>query len=196
MRAITIIALGCLVLSGTSGALIASEPLTLAAPRGPQVDAEALALAREIVANGFPQEKRLQMMSGAMNAMMSQAMAAQDSGNRSPEVQVIIDRHLSKIRDAILVVAEQHIPELFDSFAYGYAREFSVEELRSIRDFSATPAGQRFIMRGSAILSDPDVAAANQSYMKEALALIPQFKETLTKELEAYFKKHPQAAGK
>jgi hypothetical protein len=193
MRVIRALMLGFLVFAGLPSA---ADSVTQIAVPGTTVDAEALALGREIVANGFPQEMRVPMLSGAMDAMMKQMMAAQGPGNSDPEVRAILDRHRSQMREAMLVVVKRHIPALFDSYAYGYAREFTVEELREIRDFSATPAGQRFISRGSAILSDPAVATANQAYIKESLALIPQFREALTKDLTDYYKKNPEAAEK
>jgi hypothetical protein len=152
---------------------------------------EALALAREIIAKGFPVESRRAMFDGVMANMMQQMRSAQGPMSEDPGVDAILDRHLGRMRARMLLVTDKHSDAMFDAFAVAYARNFPIEELRVIRDFASTTAGQHYISRSSSLLSDPAVAAANQAYMSDVMAVIPEVQKPLVDELKAYHAKHP-----
>lgn len=172
------------------------KPVVVAPPAPqsplPQLDPARLALAREIIAAGFPQDKREGLFFGAVDAMLAQMRKVMfaELGN-DPGAVTIINRKLERFIGTSKGVLAAHIPALMDGMAKAYAREFSAEELAQYHAFVATPAGQHFFLRSSAIIGDPAFAAANESYMRDLQPLIAQMRDELTAEMVEYFKAHP-----
>lgn len=175
-------------------ALIAQPVLGQVAPNAVAVSTsdEMLALARNIVAKGFPVDARHAMFASSMDSVMKQIRGAQGVEGADAGVLAIIDRHTSSMRDQALVVVDRHAPAIFDAVARAYARNFSIDELKVIDAFAGTQAGQHFISRGASLLADPDVSAANQAYIAEVLAMLPVEREKIAAETRDYLAKHPE----
>lgn len=158
--------------------------------------ADNLALAREIIENGYPPEIRHSMYDSVMANVMAQMRKATEGDSQDPGIRAIVDRSIEMMRKDMLVAVDRHTPAIFDSFARAYARSFSTADLMVIRDFSRTSAGRAFISRSSQLLGDPDVAAANQAFMRDALISIGPNVDKLRDELIQYYKAHPSAIPK
>ncbi|MFM9937154.1 MAG: hypothetical protein ACKVOL_13270 [Novosphingobium sp.] len=155
-------------------------------------DPERLALAREVIAIGFPEAEREALFFDAVDAMVKQTrkvMLAQMQNDVG--ATAISDRKIEGFVQKSKTVLRSHIPALMDGMAQGYAREFSSEDLIQIRAFATTSSGQHFFLRSSAIIGDPGFAAANESYLRDLQPMIGQMRDELTAELTAYFAKHP-----
>lgn len=177
--------LAATVPSGTvsaQGVAVASEPSD-----------QNLTLAREIVANGFPPEIRHSMYDSIFKNIMTQMRNATGGQSEDPGIKAIVDRNIEAMRKDMLLAVDRHTPAIFDSFARAYARGFSTTDLFVIRDFSRTTAGRNFISRSGQLLGDPDVAAANQAFMRDALTTMGPTSERLKAELTEYLKAHPSA---
>ena len=165
---------------------------TLPAAEVPAPDPARLALAREIIAIGFPEGKREALFFSAIDAMLKQmrkVMLAEMQNDVG--ASEIANRKIDGFINATKGVLRAHIPALMDGMAQGYAREFSSEELTQLRAFAATSGGQHFFLRSSAVIGDPSFAAANESYMRELQPMIGTMREALTAELTTYFTAHP-----
>lgn len=66
-------------------------------------------------------------------------------------------------------------PELREAYASAYARSFSLDELKDIDRFFATPSGSKFASRYITIATDPAVAAEMKSMMPKMMQQMPQF---------------------
>lgn len=176
--------------AASSGQASPSGPAVVAAPA--PVDARALATAREIIRVGYPEEKRVGMFTGVLDAMTGQMRAAMmPSLNNDPAAKAMVERKLDGFIPEGKAVMIHHIPAFMEAYAQGYAREFSQDELEQMLTFARTPAGQHFFLRSSAIIADPAFAAANQAYIRELQPLIEKMQRELVAELTAYFMKNP-----
>lgn len=191
-----------------AGEPAAPPPQVLIAPPGPPsappappaapaaVDPTRLALARDVIATGFPPEKREALFFAAVDGLIAQMRKVMFAElNNDPGAAAIVNRKVDEFLGKSKGVMVAHIPALMDGMAQAYAREFTVEELTQYRAFAATPGGQHFFLRSSAIISDPAFAAANESYMRELQPLIGKMRDELTAEMIAYFKVHPPKAN-
>ncbi|OYU33352.1 MAG: hypothetical protein CFE35_20620 [Novosphingobium sp. PASSN1] len=173
-----------------------NEPAKIETVAIPAPDAERLALARDLIAQAFPEEKREALFTDAMDAMMKPLRKALDSETEcDPELAAITNRKFDSWFETSKVVAKKHIPAQMDAMAQAYAREFSAKELSEYSAFAATPGGKHFFLRNTAILSDPSVAAASENYMRELVPIMSKMSEELNAEIAAYKGKHP-AKGK
>lgn len=185
----------------------AAQPaLTAPAPTAPAQTATAaseaesgkLAIAREIVANGFPVDQREEMFGRAMDAMLAQVRATMFASLKNdPGAEKLVNDHVNDFIVEGKSVLSRHIPGMMDAVAVAYSHEFSLSELQDLRSFSATPTGRHFFLRNSAILSDPSFRAANEAYMRELMPPMERMRSELTIALMRYFAEHPpkQSSG-
>jgi hypothetical protein len=173
-------ALGCavpaLAAAGDAPAAASQEPL----------DEQELALARTIVAAMMPADRQEQMFIDAMEAMNSQSLAAATAKIDDPGVKKIIRKYVDDLPDRFRPVIRRHLPEITEAVARAYAREFTLAELQDIAAFAQTPSGARYLSRSSAIMSDPDFAAANSKLTADALASNEKNMAAMAQEITAY----------
>ena len=158
------------------------------APSAESDRAARLALAREIIAIGFPEADREQLFFGAINEMTRQVRQAALARIEKPDPGAlsIIDKWIAAqiLRQRTILV--RHIPALMDGMARGYAELFTAEELRGVHAFVQTPAGLTFFLKSSQITAQPAFAEANQAYMREILLGTPDAQAELIEQLSAY----------
>ncbi|WP_199503566.1 DUF2059 domain-containing protein [Qipengyuania sp. YIM B01966] len=158
------------------------------APSAESDRAARLALAREIIAIGFPEADREQLFFGAINEMTRQVRQAALARIEKPDPGAlsIIDKWIAAqiLRQRTILV--RHIPALMDGMARGYAELFTAEELRGVHAFVQTPAGLTFFLKSSQITAQPAFAEANQAYMREILVGTPDAQAELIEQLSAY----------
>lgn len=154
----------------------------------PSPEDAKLAIAREIVDRGFPIENRDQIFFSTMDEMMVQMRAAVEGQlPDDPGAKNILDQWLAEWSDHAKSILKGHIPTLMDAQAQGYASMFTADELRDILAFVSTPSGQRFVELGPAVMATPAFAQANQAYMTEITAALPDAQTELTERLIEYF---------
>lgn len=93
----------------------------------------------------------------------------------------------------LMPTIRRHMPAILEATATAYVREFSLDELRQIRSFAVTPAGAHYFRKSTELLSDPAVAAANQSYFKDLQALQQAVQEEIKAKVIAYLEANPEA---
>lgn len=168
-------------------------PVAIAPPAAPApIDPERLALARDIIATGFPTDQREALFFGAVDTLISQmrkvtmAQIRNDAG-----AAAIIDRKLDTFIAEGKIVLCAHIPALMDGMAHGYARTFTRAELLDLKAFVNTPTGQRFFLRSPQIMRDPDFAAQNEAYLRDLQPQIGRMQAELAREMLEYMAAHP-----
>ncbi|WP_239805956.1 DUF2059 domain-containing protein [Croceicoccus hydrothermalis] len=147
----------------------------------------ALALARQIVADAYPEEERAAMFGGAADAAVAQMMSAVGA-DVPPGVRAIVEEETNRFLADSKDVLARHIPALMDSYAIAYRDEFTEAELRDIADFVKTPTGSTFLTRSVKMIGNPAFAAANQAYMAEIMAMMPELRQRVETRVVAYLK--------
>ena len=171
-----------------AAATVADRSDVSAAPAG------EVALGKEIIDLGLPEERRTAIFMSAMNDMMAQMEQATEAsaGAPDPEVKKITKKYIDQFKKDASGVLETHLPNMMDAMATAYAETFSKEELQDIRDFVATPSGQKFVEYSPRIMSSPSYAAANQKYMQDILQTIGPMRESVNRELIQYLQSKGQ----
>ncbi|HEU0098431.1 MAG TPA: DUF2059 domain-containing protein [Allosphingosinicella sp.] len=180
--------LAAMALAGAAAPCAARQPAEAAAA---ELDPRRLELAGRIVDIAFPPERRRELLLGAVDAMTAQLRAAAANSGRTPDpgVDRIVERYMKRSRAVGEKAIGEHVDSLFGSYARGYARAFTADELAAILAFVRTPAGAKYVRRSPELLSDPDVARANSAYLATVMAAVQPLQAELRRELTEYFAK-------
>lgn len=162
----------------------------------PAVDAQELAEARSIIAVMFPPQQRDAQVRAMMADLTKQSSAAMDLDKlgSDPGLRKIFDTYLAGIPDKLMPLVREHFPRILEATAIAYTNEFTLEELRELNRFAATPTGAHYLSRSSALLGDPAVAAANTAYFAALRTVQQKEVESLRQQVMAYLKANPGAA--
>ena len=155
------------------------------------VDPAALAIAHQILAIGIPAEKRSQMFTSVLDSLSEQVRksAAGLSPTKDKDFQAILDRSTQRLWDGMKPIMNAALPDIFESMARAYARDFSVDDLNALLAFVKTPAGQHFFERSPLILKDPDVQASQQRMMAQIGEKLPGIMRQDKQDIEDYLAK-------
>ena len=156
-------------------------------------DPAKVAIARDILDRGMPEERREAMFFALTDQMVAQMLAARDISIDDPGANEIVMRHMDEMIADMKVTMSAHIPSLMEAWAHSYANIFTTEELNDILAFVSTPSGARFLQLNPAVIAESNFAAANQAYMDEAVAKIPVYQEAMLEELLDYLASQEQA---
>ncbi len=140
-------------------------------------------LAREIVERGFPQESRMELFGGVMQQLISQLNVAQPQLAEDAEIQSLVQRFQQRAIDIGMDTLASHMGPIMDGLALAYADIYSLDELQAFHAFVSSPQGYGFLAKSSATTAHPAFAAANQSYINEYMAKVPQLQGELREEL-------------
>lgn len=99
------------------------------------------------------------------------------------QASAIFERYMDRAQKRSAEQMRDMIPDMITAMTRAYARRFSVEQLREISAFFATPTGQYYFEQSMLMMSDPDVAAWQQRAMTKPLESLPQDIEQLRREL-------------
>jgi hypothetical protein len=192
-------------LAAAFGAVLLASP-ALAQDAGPQAgEAQAsetpgpakIALAREIVANGFPEDMREEMFFASVDQMTTQmreatlkSMPVEDAGALE-----VLDGWLADYIAQSKEVLRGYIPRMMEGLTLSYATMFTERELADIAAFASTPSGQRFMVLSSAVMAEPNFASANQAYIDEIQAGLPAAMQDLQGRLVDYMSQKKEGAG-
>lgn len=154
---------------------------------------EELAEAMAIMEVMFPAETREDAMLEAAVTMGNQVAASLMTGPifEEPGLRAIMDEFLAGLDDLMRPAISKHLPAMMKATAIAYTREFTLEELQNIREFAATPTGQRYFSSVQRTLADPVVAEVNQKFFSDVNALQQQQVEELQTEIIAYLEANP-----
>lgn len=156
------------------------------------VDPVRLAIASEIVAIAFPEDKREAIFGSAMDATLEQMRATMFSSLKNdPEAEKIVNRKVDSFVAGSKVILRSHMQDLLDALAKAYTREFSEAELSDMRAFARTDTVRHFFQRSSAVMSDPSFKAANEAYMRDLMPSVTRMQTELVDELSNYFRENP-----
>ncbi|MGV3510685.1 MAG: DUF2059 domain-containing protein [Novosphingobium sp.] len=170
----------------------AAEPAASTTAQSDALDPAKVEVARQIIATGYPVDKREAIFSNAIDAMLVQMRSTMLSSLKNdPGAEKLVNTKVDSFIGESKTILNGHIPALMDAMAQAYSREFSLAELAELKAFASTPTGQHFFLRNSAVLSDPSFRAANEAYMRELMPTIDKMREAIIRDLTAYFAKHP-----
>ena len=182
--------LGASVLTLGACSDAAEDTATTEASREGSADAPAseVALGKEIIDLGMPEERRMDIFMRAMDDMMAQMQQATEAsaGPADPEVKKITQKYIDGFKKDAQGVLETHLPNMMDAMATAYAETFTEKELKDIRDFVSTPSGQKFVEYSPRIMSSPTYAEANQKYMMDIMQLAGPMRQGLAEDLHRY----------
>ena len=155
------------------------------------IDSEALALGQAIVREGYPEETREAMFGGVVDTIIAQMNSAieQQSEELDPEVKALIERKQADMVVELKQIIARYIPSFMEALSKAYATEFSVEELRDIRNFVSTPSGQAFVSRSTDLVSNEHYVAATQPYMAEVVGASRKWQQEIFTEVSEMMKK-------
>lgn len=160
------------------------------------MDTAALALARGIVAVIIPPERRQEITEGLMRAIIAQMRDAMVGKIADAGLRQILDDYLRGVPERLRPITDQQFPLIIEAMAKAYVHQFSLDELKQINAFAQTPAGAHYLSRSTAIMSDPDVAAANRTYFTAAMQANRGSEAELRTTIANYYAKHPELAQK
>lgn len=188
MKTIFVCTMGALLIAAVP-AHAESQPSAVS--KTSAVDPAALAVAHQILAIGLPVAKREKMFSSVIDSINDQVRksTANSGFTNDKDFEGILDRSSQRMLEALKPIFNAALPDIFESMARAYAREFSVDDLNALLAFVKTPAGQHFFERGPLILKDPDVQASQQRMMTQAVGKLPEMMRQTTKEIEEYVAK-------
>ncbi|MEL6485597.1 MAG: DUF2059 domain-containing protein [Pseudomonadota bacterium] len=167
------------------------EPLTEASTSpvaAPSISPNALALASQIVAIGYPEDDREALFFATMDQTVIQMRSAiaPTLPNDDPGAVAILDDWIAEYTEQSKGVLRKHIPDIMAGMTEAYATIFTVEELTDILAFVQTRSGQRYFELSPAISASKGFAEANQRYLDESIALVGPAQDVLRKRLNEY----------
>ncbi len=163
--------------------LLSATAPALAQDDGSASFSETTQLAREIVDNGFPEEMRMDLFSGVMQQLVSQMNVAQPQLAQDPEIQELVLRYQQRAIDLGMATLEGHMDAMMEGLALAYADIYTLDELTAFHAFITSPEGYGFLAKSSAATAHPAFADANQAYINEYVAQLPQLQGELRDEL-------------
>jgi Uncharacterized protein conserved in bacteria (DUF2059) len=166
-------------------AAVAADGPSFATTQNP-LTPQSLDLARSILA----------LFGSSMQAMEQQMMGSAMGGVTDPGLRQIVKSHIDGLLAQMMPLLDRYIPSIMEAQARAYAREFSTGELTQIMAFAATPTGKHMLSRSSALLRDPEVAAANQAFFAATQQLAQAGMPPLIAKMNDYVAKHPEVMPK
>ena len=152
-------------------------------------------LAREIVENGFPQDTRMDLFGGVMQQLINQMNVAQPQLQDDPEAMEVVHRFQQRAIDLGMATLADHMDSLMEGLALAYADIYTYAELKAFHAFITSPEGHGFLAKSSAAAGHPAFAAANQVYMNEYMAKLPELQAELRDALIDLMASREAAAG-
>lgn len=188
------LALSCTAISVPA---FAQDAPSASTPAIPAVEPERLAIAERIVAVSLPPAEREQKMHEMLQAVTAQITAAIPLDDIEDEgLRAILSEYLGNIPEALRPTVNAFLPKQMDAMAHAYARLFTRAELEDTLAFARTPSGSAFLSKSIDIMSDPEVAAANTSYMRDVMALNQEMASKLQAQIAEYMAKNPDAMAR
>jgi hypothetical protein len=171
------------------------------APQAPAPTAATTAKARELLIAIHADELTRKTLDSQMQAMtggLAQRLIANGQlppeMAHDPEFQAIMQRFLDRVAGQASAAFKANLPQLMDTMAGIYAKNFTVVQMDDMIAFYRTPTGQVLLERTPAVTAEAATAGRDMAMgpaMKAAQDAMPQ----MMTELKAWADKHPQAGG-
>ena len=179
--------------------LTAVGALTLAAPalaqESPYTPPEdELVEARAIMNAMFPPETREESMLEIMESMGRQVADGMMQGPvfQEPGIKAIMDEFIAELPVVMRPMVAEYLPQMIESTAIAYTREFTLEELQDISAFAATPSGKRYFGNVQSLLNDPAVAETNQAFFAKVGTVQQAEAVKLSQKVQQYLQDNPE----
>lgn len=177
-------------------ALAGGIPASVSAQEAVADQQAELTEARAIMEIMFPPAEREQTFGVMMAQVVDQFRASIPTDTiTDPQLRAIMDRYLDAIPERLGPAVATHLPKILEATASAYTHEFTLAELKDIHAFAQSPSGQHYLKRSTALVGDPDVAAANTALFTDVQEIQSVFQRELIEELSAYLAEHPEAAA-
>lgn len=171
-------------------ALVFASP-ALAQP-AQTLDSARLASAGKLIDIVMPAEQREAMLGGMMQAMTVNMTKAME-GNQDvaalfrddPRARAIFERFMARQQTESVGLLRESLPGMIEAMRRAYARRFTVAQMEELSTFFAAPTGRAYMSQSLSIMSDPDIAAWQQSVMTKTMARMPQQTRALAAEILA-----------
>jgi len=108
---------------------------------------------------------------------------------KNPDAGPVFDRFLERQQALATDQLKAGLPGMLEAMAHAYARRFTLQQLRDMAAFFATPTGQAYLAQAPTIMGDPDVAAWMGNLMKTSMGRTDDELARLLAELKALDKK-------
>lgn len=176
-----------MVRSMVGAALLATMlPLAPAAAQtasatAPAPDPARLAVARTLIDRFLPPDRRDAMVEQMIRPMAENARDAvfaapsfAEMRAENPEFVAKMNGFMAEEFERTIAMTKAAMPEMLEAMARAYARRFTLAQLEAIDGFFQTPAGRAYAEQAPAIMTDPDVLAAQRKMMTEAMAAMEE----------------------
>jgi hypothetical protein len=176
-----------------AAALPASALAQTASPTAAAPEPARLAAAQAVIEQIMPAGQRDAMIERMIRPMMENMRSTmldspmfEAAKEKNPKFGEMMNEFVKAEFERSITLTKKAMPSMMDAMARAYARRFTLEDLKAISDFFATPAGRNYATQAATIMSDPDVLAAQRAMMIEsmqgvqerALALAARLSET------------------
>lgn len=165
-----------LILAPFASAGAQTAPAAVAAP-----EPARLAAAQTLIAKVMPADRRDAMVDQMIRPMIENMRETLLKGPQfeslraeNPEFGPAFDKFVASELEHTLATTKAAMPALTEAMARAYARQFTLAQLQAINAFFDTPAGQAFAQNAPALMSDPDILAAQSAMMNQAMAGMAQ----------------------
>ena len=171
---------------------LAAPALAQEAPYTPPED--ELVEARAIMNAMFPPETREESMLEIMESMGRQVADGMMQGPvfQEPGIKAIMDEFIAELPVVMRPMVAEYLPQMIESTAIAYTREFTLEELQDISAFAATPSGKRYFGNVQSLLNDPAVAEANQAFFAKVGTVQQAEAVKLSQKVQQYLQDNPE----
>lgn len=164
----------------------------------PAVDPARLAVARRLIDQVSPPDRRDATLDQIMRPMMANIRRSLGESpefarlfEEQPSLRAQFDKFIDDELEHSISVARDAMPAMYDAMAQAYARRFTIDQLTDMERFFATPTGRAYAEQTPMILSDPAVQAAQRDAMRRAFDGLQDRVKTMAAQMQASLKKKP-----
>lgn len=167
-----------------SALLLASAPiLSAAAPQAAQPGAvaqqappsfEKLQLARLFVSLTVRTDDMVRILS---IGMAHGASAKLDELTQDAEEKTEVGKDMARFMALMEPRIRQRMPNVLESYAVVYARDYSTEELQRMVAFAQSPAGQHYFANDLAVQTDPIVQRQMEGFQNDVWPTMEEFRK-------------------
>ncbi|MEZ5737429.1 MAG: hypothetical protein R3E09_16795 [Novosphingobium sp.] len=160
-----------------------------------KIDSRSLEIARKIIDEMFPPERREQMIFEMATSLGVQSATPRIKDIEDEGAQKIVADHLTGMMERMRPILRAHIPKMLDAMAYAYVDTFTYSELEAIYAFAQSEAGKTYFSRSPSLVSHPTVVDTNKSLFEASKRFSEAEQQELIKKLQIYFEKKAQTGS-
>ena len=179
---------------GVAAALALAVPSVTFAQAAPSaaVDPARLAVARDLIDVLMPPATREQMVQGMIAPMLANLQKGMTQNpdfaramQADPRIKGMFDTFVGQQLERTTTSMRAALPGMTDAMGRAYARRFDIAQMRDIKAFFVTPTGRLYMQQSYTIMSDPDVAAWQQTMMRNSMGRVQSDVAEFAKQIAA-----------